>query len=68
MGTSDQSQSKTMNEIIDNTNNAKKSFGFLYGGIEVTLSDEELTALQNGKCVALTVNDEYVVFLTAKTK
>jgi hypothetical protein len=40
-----------------------KPFGKRWGQTEVVLTSEHVRALQAGKCIAVDVRDEYVVFL-----
>lgn len=51
------------NKIIENTEEAKEYEDNLYGSFDIFLTDEEINALQKGKCVKTTINDEYVIFI-----
>jgi predicted nuclease of restriction endonuclease-like (RecB) superfamily len=51
---------------FDATDGADSPFGKRYGGDVFTLTDAHLTALRNGKTLALDVQNEYVVFLKAQ--
>lgn len=52
-------------EIIENTNEAKKAFGYCYGSFYIKLTKEDMQALLNNKCIAATLNcEEYSVFIT----
>ena len=54
-------------EIIENTDEAKKVFGYCYGGFHIELTEEDIQALLNNKCIAATINsEEYSVFIALK--
>lgn len=51
-------------EIIDNTLEAKREFGYNYGSFHIILSETELQALADGYCIATDINcAEYSVFI-----
>lgn len=53
-----------MNNVktIENTEQAKKDYGYMYGADTFYLTREMIEALLNGKCVAGD-NGEYVAFI-----
>ena len=52
-------------KIIENTKEARKEYGEMYGANEIALTNKEIKALCEGKCIA-TNDGEYVTFLTLK--
>lgn len=48
--------------ILDNTKEARDKYGYAYGADTVLLTDAEIAALQNGKCLAFT-DGEYNHFI-----
>ncbi len=54
-------------EIIENTTEARKDYGYRYGGMDLELTAEHLAALRAGKCLA-TNDGEYSTFITLKKK
>lgn len=52
--------------IISNTEDAKLENGTNYGGFNLVLNEEDLTALQEGRCIAMNLDGEYVAFITYK--
>ena len=56
-------------KIIENTEEARKKYGFAYGVDAFEINNEQLEALKNGKCLAEDINgEEYVLFLTLSKK
>ena len=49
--------------VIEAGPQAREAHGELWGGQLVTLTPEQIEALKNGKQLAVTVMDEYVLFL-----
>lgn len=49
-------------QIIENTNEAKDEYGYMWGSDTFILTKEMIEALQNGKCIAGD-NGEYVTFI-----
>jgi hypothetical protein len=54
--------------IIENTLEARKEHGFLYGYDEATITREQIQALLDGKALAMEVNDEYVMFIDLESE
>lgn len=54
-------------QIIDNTEQAKKNYGYPYGAIEIELTNEMINNLLIGKCIAGD-SGEYSIFLTVGGK
>lgn len=53
-----------MKAIIENTEEARYNFGYRYGSERCVITDEDIEALKNGKCLAFDINDdEYVAFV-----
>lgn len=51
-------------EIIENTIEAKREFGYCYGLFPIELTQADIKALNEGKCIAATINaEEYSVFI-----
>ena len=51
-------------KIIDKTEEAKDAEGWLYGGETYVISKKELEALQQGKCLCTSIeDDEYRIFI-----
>lgn len=55
-------------EIIENTKEAQKKYGYLYGYGEYKINKKQIEALLNGKQLATEINDEYVIFITLDRK
>ena len=53
-------------QIIENTEEAIKEHGWLYGREDVFITKEDLKALEAGKLLAITVNSEYVAFVAVE--
>ena len=53
-------------ELIDNTRIAQDQFGHLYGSEWIQVTVDQLQELLKGKQLAVTVNDEYVMFISMK--
>lgn len=49
--------------VIDSGEAAREEFGEIFGGYRARVSQEQIDALQNGKQLAINVNDEYMIFL-----
>lgn len=49
-------------KIIENTEQAKKEYGYMWGADTFYLTQEMIEALLNGKCIAGD-NGEYVTFI-----
>ncbi len=49
--------------VIESGEAAREEFGELFGGYRARVSQEQIDALQNGKQLAINVNDEYMLFL-----
>lgn len=54
-------------DIIDDTDEARKAFGYHYGCELQDISKEQLDALLNGKCLAY-FDGEYAHFLVFRNK
>lgn len=50
-------------KIIENTEEAKDREGYLDGTGTIFLYDEDIKALQEGKCISTSINDEYRIFV-----
>ena len=51
--------------IIENTDEARKQYGYAYGADFFEISKRDIKALNNGKCLAVDINGgEYVAFVT----
>jgi len=53
--------------IIENTKKARDEFGYAWGGGDTIINEKHLSALKNGKCIAL-FDGEYVTFLSLNPK
>jgi hypothetical protein len=49
--------------IIENNWKAMEQYGYLYGCSHEIITEENIQALFDGKCLAIPVNDEYVTFI-----
>lgn len=49
---------------IENTEEAKRKEGWLYGKGELELTRDDLKALAEGKCLSTSINHEYRIFIT----
>ena len=54
---------RTRFEIIENAKRGRGSIGHLYNSEAFTISECGVKALINGKQIALTINDEYTIFI-----
>ena len=52
-----------MISIIENTKLARDEHGWLYGGMDIKITKQQIEDIINGKVLAVKVNDEYVVFI-----
>lgn len=52
-------------KIIENTDEARKKFGYNYGADHIKITKTDLKELKNGKCFATGINgNEYSFFLS----
>lgn len=56
------------NTLYDKTAyiNIQDTKGCLHGASELVLTESDIDALKNGKCIATSINDEYNLFITTK--
>ena len=51
--------------IIENTEHARDEYGHCYGSEEYILTEADIEALKNGKCLATDINlGEYAIFIS----